>query len=276
MTAHEPAPIGVVVAMASELQHLLDHLTPVRQEQHGPWLDRFELAGNVPVVALRCGIGMVNAAAGTEHLVATYAPRAVINFGCVGAHRRDILPGDIVIGNGAVNHGAMHILASGNTYFPGMEYQFQGEEVALTELVCDPDLLAETIAAAEGWEPDPWPQGLNLPDGFVERAPQVHVGRVGSADIWTQHHGRIDELHAQHRTLCEDMEAAAIAHVCARHGVPFMTVKDVSNNEFHKVSDLVDQGEVLPAAEVGRRSADLVLRLLARLKADWPEAGQLQ
>ncbi|MCA9880076.1 MAG: 5'-methylthioadenosine/S-adenosylhomocysteine nucleosidase [Thermomicrobiales bacterium] len=267
MTAHEPAPIGVVVAMASELQHLLDHVTPVRQEQHGPWLDRFELAGDVPIITLRCGIGMVNAAAGTEHLVATFAPRAVINFGCVGAHRRDILPGDVVIGNGAVNHGAMHILATGDTYFPGMEYQFQGEEVALTELVCDPALLAETIAAAVGWEPDPWPKGLNLPDDFVERAPQVHVGRVGSADIWTQHHGRIDELHAQHRTLCEDMEAAAIAHVCARHGVPFMTVKDVSNNEFHKVSDLVDQGEVLPAAEVGRRSADLVLRLLARLGA---------
>ena len=265
LTEREPAPIGVVVAMASELQHLLNHTTPVREERHGPWLDRFELAGDVPLIALRCGIGMVNAAAGTEHLIASYAPRAVINFGCVGAHRRDILPGDVVIGSGAVNHGAMHILASGKTYFPGLEYQFQGEEVALTELVSDPALIEETIAAAEGWQPDPWPKGLNLPEGFTERAPQVHIGRVGSADIWTQHHGRIDELNARHGTLCEDMEAAAIAHICVRHGVPFMTVKDVSNNEFHKVSDLVDQGEVLPAAEVGRRSADLVLRLLARL-----------
>lgn len=265
MTSPEPAQIGIVVAMASELQHLLNQSTPVREERHGPWLDRFELAAGVPVIALRCGIGMVNAAAGTEHLIATFAPRAIINFGCVGAHRREILPGDVVIGNGAVNHGAMHILASGETYFPGLEYQFQGEEVALTELTSDPQLLAETIAAAEGWQPDPWPTGLNLPEGFTERAPQVHVGRVGSADIWTQHHGRIDELNARHGTLCEDMEAAAIAHICVRHGVPFMTVKDVSNNEFHKVSDLVDQGEVLPAAEVGRRSADLVLRLLARL-----------
>ena len=38
MTARELAPIGVVVAMASELQHLLNHTTPVRQERVGPWL----------------------------------------------------------------------------------------------------------------------------------------------------------------------------------------------------------------------------------------------
>lgn len=264
MTA-DRAPIGVVVAMASEMQHLLNHTTPVKQVQHGPWLDRFELAGDVPLVVLRCGIGMVNAAAGTEHLIDHYAPRAVLNFGCVGAHRRDILPGDVIIGDGAVNHGAMHILPGGDIFFPGLEYQFQGEDVALTELTTDAALREQAIAAAEGWQPDPWPQGLNLPPGVEQREPRTLVGRVGSADIWTQHHGRIDEINAQHGTLCEDMEAAAIAHMCARHSTPFLTVKDVSNNEFHLASKLADQGEVLPAAEVGRRSADLILRMLARM-----------
>jgi adenosylhomocysteine nucleosidase len=259
------APIGVVVAMESELRHLLTLTTPVREIEAGPWRDRFVNAGEVPLVALCCGIGMVNAAAGTEHLIGRYAPRAILNFGCVGAHRRDILPGDVIIGDGAVNHGAVHILASGEEYFPGQEYQFAGEVVALTELATDPALREVTIEAAEGWTPDPWPRGLNLPPDVEQRPPRTHVGCIGSADQWNQQHERIDRLHARHGTLCEDMEAAAIAQVCARHGIPFMTVKDVSNNEYHALTELVGEIDILPAAEVGRRSAELVLRTIERI-----------
>jgi adenosylhomocysteine nucleosidase len=271
MTASESAttaPIGVVVAMESELQHLLATTTPVREVAVGPWRDRFVMAGEAPLIALCCGIGMVNAAAGTEHLIGRYSPRAIFNFGCVGAHRRDILPGDVIVGDGAVNHGAVHILASGEEYFPGQEYQFAGEAVALTELATDDELRALTIAAADGWSPAPWPRGLNLPLDVESRPPRVFVGRVGSADQWNQHHERLDRLHARHGTLCEDMEAAAIAQVCARHGVPFMTVKDVSNNEYHVLTELVGEIDVLPPDEVGRRSAELVLRTISRMGAD--------
>jgi adenosylhomocysteine nucleosidase len=264
-TEADTAPIAVVVAMESELQHLLSRVDPVREVQDGPWLDRFVMAGEVPLVALGCGIGMVNAASGTEHVIGRYGPRAVFNFGCVGAHRRDILPGDVIIGSGAVNHGAVHVLHDGSEYFPGQEYQFAGETVALTELTTDRELREATIAAAEGWSPEPWPHGLNLPPAIEQRPPETHVGRVGSADQWTQAHPRLDMLHGRHGTLCEDMEAAAIAQVCARHGVPFMTVKDVSNNEYHVLTELVGEIDVLPAEEVGRRSAELVLRTLERI-----------
>src|SRR5215211_3183419 len=174
------APIGVVVAMESELQHLLHRVTPVREVLDGPWLDRFVNAGNVPLIALCSGIGMVNAAAGTEHLIGRYAPRAIVNYGCAGAHRRDILPGDVIIGDGTVHHGAVHILASGEEFFPGKDYEVTGEVVASTELVTDPELRNVAIDAAKGWTPDPWPQGLNLPSDMERRAPQTHVGRVAS------------------------------------------------------------------------------------------------
>ena len=96
---------------------------------------------------------MVNAAAGTEHLISTYRPRAIFNYGCAGAHRRDILPGDVIIGDGTVHHGAVHILASGEEFFPGKEYEVTGETVASTELATDPQLLDVTMSAAEGWTP---------------------------------------------------------------------------------------------------------------------------
>lgn len=266
-TRDDLAPIGLVVAMEAELQHLLNQVTPVREVQAGPWRDRFVLAGDVPLIALCCGIGMVNAAAGTEHLIERHAPRAILNYGCAGAHRRDILPGDVIIGDGAVHHGAMHILASGDEFFPGKEYEVTGETVASTELQPDPGLRGLAVEAARGWTPDPWPRGLNLPAEMAQRSPRVEVGRVASADIWTQFHERIDTLHARHGSLCEDMEAAAIAHVCSRHGVPFLTVKDISNNEFHALTDLEGDIEVLPAAEVGRRAAALLLRTIALIGA---------
>jgi nucleoside phosphorylase len=119
----DDAPIGVVVAMESELQHLLNRVTLVREVADGPWLDRFVNAGDVSLIALCCGIGMVNAAAGAEHLIGRYALRAIFNYGCAGAHRRDILPGDVIIGDGTVHHGAVHILASGDEFFPGRDYE---------------------------------------------------------------------------------------------------------------------------------------------------------
>jgi adenosylhomocysteine nucleosidase len=260
-----PAPIGVVVAMEAELQHLLRLVTPVREVHDGPWRDRFVMAGEVSLIALCSGIGMVNAAAATEHLIGRYAPRAVLNYGCAGAHRRDVLPGDVVIGEGTVHHGAVHYLASGEEYFPGKEYQVTGETVAATELETDPGLRELAIAAAKNWTPEPWPRGLNLPPEIEPRPPRTHVGRVASADIWTQFHERIDKLHARHGSLCEDMEAAAIAHVCGRHEVPFLTVKDISNNEFHALTKLEGDIKVLPAEEIGRRAAELLLRTIQRV-----------
>src|SRR5215204_6900291 len=143
------APIGVVVAMESELQHLLHRVRPTRELRDGPWLDRFVMAEDVPLIALCSGIGMVNAAAGTEHLIARYTPRAILNYGCAGAHRRDILPGDVIIGDGTVYHGAVHILASGDEFFPGKEYMVTGEVVAATELTTDPGLRDLASAAAK-------------------------------------------------------------------------------------------------------------------------------
>src|SRR5688500_6425428 len=117
--ASDVTPIGVVVAMESELQHLLHRVRPVRELRDGPWLDRFVSAEAMPLIPLCSGIGMVNAAAGTEHLIARYAPRAILNYGCAGAHRRDILPGDVIIGDGTAHQGAVQILASGDEFFPG-------------------------------------------------------------------------------------------------------------------------------------------------------------
>jgi nucleoside phosphorylase len=85
--------------------------------------------------------------------------------------------------------------------------------------------------------------------------------------VWTQAHHRLDALHQRHGTLCEDMEAAAIAHVCARYGVPFLTIKDISNNEYHRASDVTTFAD-FPVNEVGKRAAELAVRLIQQLAVE--------
>jgi adenosylhomocysteine nucleosidase len=250
--------------MEAELRHLLELVTVTRDERDGIWRERWATVAGMPVVATLSGIGMVAAAAATERLINSHHPRAILNFGCAGAHRRDILPGDVVIGERVVHHSAVHILTTGEEYYSGFGYEVGGEKVKASDLAADPALLAAARAALAGFVPEPWPRDLAWPTGVPYRPPVVHAGVVASADVWTQALARLDLLHSRHQSLCEDMEAAAIAQVCAIHGVPFLTIKDISNNEFHRASDVVSFDD-FPVEEIGRRAAGLAVRVIERM-----------
>jgi adenosylhomocysteine nucleosidase len=209
-------------------------------------------------------MGMVTAAAATEHLIDRHQPSVVLNFGCAGGHRRDIMPGDVVIASRVVNHTALQILPSGEDRYVGFGWEVAGEKAEKTAIIADPDLLTIARRAAEGYEPVPWPGNLFWPPTVTYRRPIVHEGTVVSADIWTQNIERLDVLHGRHDSLCEDMETAAVAQVSAMHGVPFLSIKDISNNEFHRASDIASFGD-FPTEEVGRRAAGLTLRILEEL-----------
>jgi adenosylhomocysteine nucleosidase len=250
-------PIGLVVAMEAELVHTLRAHPPVATDRLDIWTFRhLDIAGH-PVIAVRCGMGLINAAAGAERLIAQYSPRAVLNYGCSGAHRREIMPGDLVLGERIVHHSAMQVLKDGSERYHGFAYDVAGERMDTAELASDPRLLAVAHAVAESFRVEPWPDTLFWPNDTPRRDPVVHPGVVASADIWTQAVDRLDVLHGRHRSLCEDMEAAAIAQICALHGVPFLTVKDISNNEYHQASDLEGFTD-FPQAEIGKRAAAFV------------------
>ena len=102
-----------------------------------------------------------------------------------------------------------------------------------------------------------------------ERLPTVVCGRVGSSDTWTQQAARLRELAEVHGTACEDMEAASIACVLFHLGqqrampIPFVSVKDISNNELQATTNPADGLEGV-SHEVGKRAALLVRGLIAR------------
>jgi adenosylhomocysteine nucleosidase len=257
--------VALVVAMEFELQHVLAAVGSVQEQRHGIWLERYATVAGVPVVAVRSGMGLINAAAATERVITAHRPGVVLNYGCAGAHRRDLMPGDVVIGTCVVHHSAVQFLATNEERYTGFSYEVGAERRDVSEIACDAALVQAAHAAAVDHVPVPWPQHLSWPIAVPYRMPVIHSGTIASADVWTQSPTRLDVLYRRHGSLCEDMEAAAVAQVCARHSAPFLTVKDISNNEFHAATDITGGFTNFPRAEAGRRAAALILRLIKRL-----------
>lgn len=268
------SPIAIVVAMPKEMTHLEGLLREhgARWEgtdAHGP--RRFDRVtfNDMPLVLTTCWVGMVAAAAATEAMIAHYAPRAILNYGCTGAHRDDLMLGDVVIGTACVAYDHGRLLPGGA--FEHMPKRLRADdETKLAAFPTSTALLAvaESIAGLGQWRAEPWPEATWLA-GQPHRAPRVWFGPVASADRFTQDADALRALHAQHATLCEDMEAAAIAQLCTFHDVPFLTVKDISNNEFHTVSTF-DEGGTFTALEreLGKRAGSLLFAILEYLAAN--------
>ena len=90
----------VVCAMEEEAVHLRRRLVdPVEETMpSAAWRLTRGAVGGVGVRLLICNIGEANAAAGTAAMLSSsgWRPRAVINYGCSGAHAAHIREGDVV------------------------------------------------------------------------------------------------------------------------------------------------------------------------------------
>jgi adenosylhomocysteine nucleosidase len=250
---NESAPVAVLCAMEKEAVHLRRRLEDAREESLARWRRTRGTIGDVPVDVVVCGIGLINAAAATSALCALERPRAIFNYGCSGAHRDDIDPGDVIIASHVVHFSSLIVLPDGIRRYQGFRYYVDHEEVLAERLAPDPELLTTAVAVAGDVELPAW--------AGVGHSPQVLTGTVGSADVWTQHGESIRDLHTIHGSLCEEMEAAAIAQVAVTFGVPFLAIKDISNNELREFTDLSIEGSSVlahVADEVGRRAALVV------------------
>ena len=191
------------------------------------------------------GIGMVNASAAVSVLLASERPSLVLNFGCAGAHRRRHPSRRRRDREGVVAHLSLTILPTGEERYAGFRFEVDGRTVLTDAIPADALSSIWPVSLHASGGPSPGP-GLAL----TVRPPSIHIGIVASADCWTQDPVRIGGLHDLHGSLCEDMEAAAVAQVCAIFKTPMLAIKDISNNELHVCERTGQSG--LPIAGDGR------------------------
>ena len=191
------SPLGIIVAMGSELKMLLAEMSSVTEETANGTTYYKGNIGSRDIVAMQCGIGKVNAAVGALTLIERYSPEAIINTGIAGGTGggADIL--DVVVGTEVGYHDVW--CGPGNA--PG---QVQG--------------LPERFA------------GATAMFGITQDTPGVKLGLIASGDRFVSTPEELSALLAtQPRAIACDMESGAIAQVCHLKQIPFLAIRVVSD-----------------------------------------------
>src|SRR5689334_3803427 len=131
-------PIAVICALEEELVHLRQALPPGREEWRGNRRVWHTALDEQPIILTLCGIGMVAAAATTESIIVQYEPGAILNYGCTGAHRPELMPGDVVLGARVVAPDNQSERPDGSWHYFQMRYLKQGAQEKVAFLPADP------------------------------------------------------------------------------------------------------------------------------------------
>lgn len=192
------APLGVIVAMSSELKMLLAEMSGVEETSANGFTFYRGLIGARPVIAMQCGIGKVNAAVGALTMIENFGPEAIVNTGIAGGTGggADVL--DVVVGREVGYHDVW--CGPGNA--PGQVQGFPERFAGALELFGIP---------AEGTE-------------------EVKVGLIASGDRFVSTPEELAAVLAtQPAAMAVDMESGSIAQVCNIKGVPFLAIRVVSD-----------------------------------------------
>ena len=194
--------VGVAIAMASE-RALVEALLENRAEETAR--SRRFVAGTLGpnrVVLAETGIGKVNAAVGAAALLDAFRPDCLVSTGVAGGLDPSLRVGDVVAAAEVVYHDV--------DCGPGNEYgQVQGMPPRFR---CDGRLLA--LAAAAG----------------AAGGARIVRGLLASGDTFVAERGQQDAIRARFPdALAVDMESGALAQVCHVAGVPFLSLRILSD-----------------------------------------------
>lgn len=150
------------------------------------------------VRVLRCGIGKVNAAALSTEIILSSRPDCMISTGCAGGLREDVHLMEVV----AASQTCYHDVWCGEPNAPG---QVQGMPLRFD---ADKRLLSRAQAL-----------------------PGVRAGLVCTGDCFCTEASDIQSIaSAFPDALAVDMESASIAQVCHIYGVPFLSLRVISDS----------------------------------------------
>ena len=232
--ARAGGPVAIIGAMDEEVAEFLAHAESQKIIERGTFRVHEAVLFGARVVVVKCGVGKVFAAMVTQHVIDAYGPSAVLSTGVAGGLSPLLNIGDVVVSRDTAHHDMdARALGFARGHIPFSDLRF---------FETDADLGRKALAA-------------RLPSGH-----QVLSGRILTGDQFIS--GARQETHA-HLTEeltgdAVDMETAAIAQVCHAHGVPFVSVRTISDKADGTAH--ADFAAFLP--EVARNSFEVVKEIL--------------
>ncbi len=182
-----------------------------------------ELKGNAIVLCV-CGIGKTNAAHGTALLIEKFHPASVHAAGVAGAYPSSGLQiGDIAVGTREIYADEGLLLESG------------------VKTMDELGLPLASVGSSNFYNEFP----LHLPKGL---AGHINKGPFVTVSACTGTFKRGLEIESQFQAICENMEGAAIAHVCLLNNTPVTEVRGISNIIEDRGGKPLDKSAILDAA----------------------------
>jgi adenosylhomocysteine nucleosidase len=163
------------------------------------------------VIAVKSGVGKVNAAMCTQILIDVFKVNTIINVGVAGAVHPDLEIGDIVISEDSCQYD-MDARAFGHPRgeIPNMDITF---------FKADPMLIKLAVAAAQ------------------ELDATYRVGRIMTADLGVDSNKLKEELREEFGGLCVEMEGAAVGQVAMLNQVPYLVIRSMSDKADSNLTD---------------------------------------
>ena len=149
---------------------------------------------------MKCGIGKVNAAAGTVELIRNFHPDCIISTGVAGGIDSGLKVMDVVAGSQIVYHDVW--CGEGNAYgqIQGLPALFEGNDTLFN---CAMSLDTETA---------------------------IHGGLICSGDKFITDRQELNSIKTAFPAgLAVDMESGAIAQICHIYKVPFLSFRIISD-----------------------------------------------
>lgn len=218
--------------MDGEIQLLREHITD-RSElcEASVQITRGHLEGHEVFLCIS-GVGKVNAAATAQYLISTRSVDAILNIGLAGNCAQ--LPlGGAVLPKRIVYH----------------DYNMAW--------------ISETLPGVEFFSPDP--ELFELAARAVEELGVTHMeGVLASGDQFVSDREVKRDIVERTGASCIDMEGAAIAHTAMRCGIPFVSLKVMSDNADDGALEIFH--DTLEISEYCERSANIIRGIVKRMK----------
>ncbi|MGB9716589.1 MAG: futalosine hydrolase [Thermodesulfovibrionales bacterium] len=173
---------------------------------------------NKAVVYIISGIGKTNASIGTILLIEKFSPSIIINLGVAGAYPSSGLRiGDIVIAEKEIYGDEGIYLQNGFHTFEetGIPLLIKGKKKFFNEFPLHKRLIGKAVNI--------------LRTTFHDLPISVRSGPFLTTSASTGTTGKAEELEKRFNAICENMEGAAVAHVCNIYGIPMVEIRGISN-----------------------------------------------
>lgn len=205
---------GVILAMEKELMQLLPLLDNVKETLLNGFRYYEGTLNGSRIILHQCGIGKVNAAVGCTQLIRDFAPDRIVSTGCAGGIEKTLNVLDVVVGEKTVYHDAWCWEPNEMGQIEGLPAKFEADPYMLS--------VAKNIKGAV-------PGLICTGDQFISDPEQLAKIKANFPE-----------------GLACEMESNAIAQTCYLFGVPFISIRVISDipgveNHFAQYNDFWDR-----------------------------------